>query len=146
MKQKHIAESLVRKHKTRDPFRIAEALGYIVIRAPLQGIRGFWHHTQRQHIIFIDEALPEGPARFVCAHELGHILMHRGYNRIYMDSNTYFPVNRQEIEANRFTVDLLYEDEDLRFFLDYPSQLAADYMGVSVELAEYRLKTISNKL
>ena len=73
MKQKRIAESLVRKHKTRDPFRIAEALGYIVIRTSLQGIRGFWHHTQRQHIIFIDESLPEGPARFVCAHELGQV-------------------------------------------------------------------------
>lgn len=143
MKQKRIAESLVRKHKTRDPFRIAEALGYIVIRTSLQGIRGFWHHTQRQHIIFIDENLPEGAARFVCAHEIGHILMHRGYNRIYMDTNTYFPVNRQEVEANRFAVDLLYDDEDLRSFMDYPIQLVADYMGVSVELANYRLAKIT---
>ena len=60
-----------------------------------------------------------------------------------MDSNTYFQVNRQEAEANRFAVDLLYDDDDLRFFLDYPIQLAADYMGVSVELAEYRLHTTS---
>ena len=142
MKQKRIAESLVRKYKTRNPFRIADELGFIVIRTSLQGIRGFWHHTQRQHIIFIDENLPEGAARFVCAHEIGHILLHRGYNRIYMDANTYFPVSRQEIEANRFAVDLLYDDEDLRFFMDYPIQLAADYMGVSVELAEYRLQTI----
>lgn len=142
MKQKCIAESLVRKYKTRNPFRIADELGFIVIRTSLQGIRGFWHHTQRQHIIFIDENLPECAARFVCAHEIGHILLHRGYNRIYMDANTYFPVNRQEIEANRFAVDLLYDDEDLRFFLDYPIQLAADHMGVSVELAEYRLKRV----
>ena len=143
MKQKRIAESLVRKYKTRNPFRIADELGFIVIRTSLQGIRGFWHHTQRQHIIFIDENLPEGAARFVCAHEIGHILLHRGYNRIYMDANTYFPVNRQEIEANRFAVDLLYDDKDLRFFMDYPIQLAADYMEVSVEIAEYRLKRIS---
>lgn len=140
---RRIAESLVRKWKTRDPFRIADELGFIVIRTPLQGIRGFWHYVQRQHIIFLDESLPEQQARFVCAHELGHILMHRGYNRIFLDANTYFPVNRQEIEANHFAVDLLYDDEDLRFFLDYPIQLAADFMGVSVELAEYRLKQIT---
>lgn len=142
MKQKRIVESLVRKYKTRDPFRIAEELGFIVIRTSLQGIRGFWHYTQRQHVIFINENLPEDRARFVCAHEIGHILLHRGYNRIYMDANTYFPVNRQEIEANRFAVELLYDDEDLRFFMDFPIQFAADYMGVSLELAKYRLKRV----
>lgn len=142
MKQKRIVESLVRKYKTRDPFRLAKELGYIVVRTSLQDIRGFWHRTQRQHIIFIDDALPEQVARFVCAHEIGHVLMHRGYNRIYMDSNTYFPTNRQEIEADRFAVDLLYDDDDLRFFTDYPIQLAADYMGTSVSLAEYRMKQL----
>lgn len=142
MKQKRIAESLVRKYKTRDPFRIARELGYLVVRTSLREIRGFWHHTQRQHIIFIDDTLPEPAARFVCAHEIGHVLMHRGYNRIYMDSNTYFPTNRQEIEADRFAVDLLYDDDDLRFFADYPIQLAADHMGTSVSLAEYRMKQL----
>lgn len=142
MKQKRIAESLVCKYKTRDPFRIAKELGYVIVQTSLQEIRGFWHHTQRQHIIFIDDALPEPVARFVCAHEIGHVLMHRGYNRIYMDSNTYFPTNRQEIEADRFAVDLLYDDDDLLFFADYPIQLAADYMGTSVSLAEYRMKLI----
>ena len=142
MKQKRIAESLVRKFKTRNPFRIADELGFIVIRTSLQGIRGFWHYTQRQHIIFVDDNLPEVVARFVCAHEIGHIMMHRGINRLYMDRNTYYPVNRQEVEANRFAVDLLYDDSDLRFFLDYPIQLAADYMGVSVDLAEYRLSVL----
>lgn len=143
MMPKRTAESLVRKFGTRDPFRLARELGYIVIRTPLQDIRGFWHHTQRQHIIFIDDKLPDIESRFVCAHEIGHILMHRGYNRIYMDTNTYFQVNRQENEANRFAVDLLFDDEDLKFFLDYPIQLAADFMGVSVELAGYRLKRIA---
>lgn len=145
MRPQRAAKSLVRKFGTRDPFRLAQELGYIAIRTSLQGIRGFWHHAQRQHIIFVDDSLPDPEARFVCAHELGHILLHRGYNRIYMDSNTYFPVNRQEIEANHFAVDLLYDDEDLRFFLDYPVQLAADHMGVSVELAEYRLRQISTR-
>ena len=37
---------------------------------------------------------------------------------------------------------LLYDDDDLRFFPDYPIQLAADFMGVSVKLAEYRLTEI----
>ena len=143
MKPKRAAESLVHKYGTRDPFRLAQELGFIVIRTPLQGIRGFWHHIQRQHIIYIDNRLQDPEARFVCAHEIGHIMLHRGYNRLYLDSNTYFQVNRREIEANRFAVDLLYDDEDLRFFLDFPIQLAADFMGVSTELAEYRLISVN---
>lgn len=142
MEQKRLADSLVRKYNTRDPFRIASELGYVVIRVPLQGIRGFWQRMKKRQVIYIDSNLSEWESRFVCAHEIGHVLMHRGYNRIFMDTNTYFPVNRQEIEASRFAVDLLYDDEDLRFFLDHPVQLAADFMGVSVELAEYRLTEI----
>ena len=134
------ANSLVRKYGTRDPFRIADALGISVVRIPLNGIRGFYQYVKRCKIIYIADDLSEADARFVCAHELGHTLLHRGYNRIFMDTHTYFPTNRYEVEANRFAVDLLYDDDDLRFFLDYPIQLAADYMGVSVELAEYRLR------
>lgn len=145
MEPRRTAESLVRNYGTRDPFRLAGELGYIVIRTPLQGIRGFWHHTQRQHILFVDDRLSEQEARFVCAHELGHTLLHRGTNRIFMDTNTFFQTNRQEIEADRFAVELLYDDEDLRFFLDCPIQLAADYMGVSTELARYRLSAVCER-
>ena len=144
MEPKRATESLVRKFGCRDPFRIARELGYIVIPTSLEGIRGFWHHTQRQHLIFIDEKLSDRDARFVCAPELGHILLHRGTNRIFLDANTYFQTNRQEIEANRFAVDLLFDDEELAFFLDYPLQLAADYMGVSMELAEYRMRSAAS--
>ena len=143
MEQKRTANSLVRKFGTRDPFRIAEALGMEVVRIPLSGIRGFYQCMKRVKLIYSDSSLPDAEARFVCAHELGHVLLHRGYNRIFMDAHTYFPVNKYEIEANRFAVDLLYSDDDLRDFLEHPIQFAADCMGVSTELAEYRLRTVS---
>ena len=143
MNQRRIADTLVRKYQTRDPFRIAEELGYVVIRLPLKGIRGFYQWLHRRHVIYIDSGLPEPVARFVCAHEIGHIQMHRGLNRIFTNTNTHFTGNRQEIEADRFAVDFLYADEDLRFFLEYPVQLAADFMGVDLELAEYRLRSIT---
>ena len=143
MDQKRIAESLVRKCGTRNPFRIADALGFIVIQTPLQGIRGFYQYLNRCHIIYVDSALNEQDSRFVCAHEIGHVLLHRGYNRIFMDTHTYFAVNKFEIEANRFSVDLLFDDNELRDLLEYPIQIAADCMGVSTELAEYRMRSIT---
>ena len=142
MELKRIAESLVRKHKTRDPFRIAKDRGYVVIRCPLTGIRGFYQHLQRRCVIYINSALTESEARFVCAHELGHIMLHQGENRIFTDTNTYFQTSRQEIEASRFALDLLYDDDDLLFLTEHPVQFAADFMGVSLDLAEYRLRSI----
>lgn len=142
MGQNRIAESLVQKYSTRDPFRIATELGYVIIRTPLQGIRGFCQQVKRRRVIYIDSGLPEQEARFVCAHEIGHLQIHQGYNRIFMDTNTYFLVNRQEVEASRFAVDLLFDDDDLREFLEHPIQVAADCMGVSIELAEYRMRSI----
>lgn len=145
MDQKRLAESLVRKYGTRDPFRIAQRLGFLVIRTPLQGIRGFYQYLKRCRIIYLDSELDEQQARFVCAHELCHGLLHRGYNRIFMDTHTYFPTRRYEIEADRFAVDLLYGDDELRHFLEHPVQVAADCMGISLELAQYRLQGIGKK-
>lgn len=142
MEQKRIAESLVRKYKTRDPFRIAAKLGFVIIQTPLQGIRGFCQQIKRRQVIYIDSNLSDLDSRFVCAHEIGHLLMHRGYNRIFMDTNTYFLVNRQEVEASRFAVDLLFDDGDLRDLLEFPVQIVADCMGVSIDLAEYRMRSI----
>lgn len=69
---KRLAERLVDKHGTRDPFRIAEELGYTIIHTPLVGVRGFYQYLKRCHIIYLDSELDEATARFVCAHELGH--------------------------------------------------------------------------
>lgn len=142
MDRKRVAASLVRRCGTKDPFRIAKDLGFLVIRTPLRGIRGFFQYAKRCSIIYIDSSLEDREASFVCAHELGHAILHRGCNRIFMDKHTYFPVNRQEIEADRFAVDLLFDDDEPRDFLDHPVQVSADYMGISIELAEYRLRSI----
>ena len=138
MKFKHMAESLVRKFKTRNPFEIANALGYIVVRVPLKGIRGFYQHIHRCTIIYIDVALHEWDAAFVCAHEIGHVLLHRGYNRIFMDANTYFKVDQYEIEADRFAVCLRFSDATILPFITMPTEFYAVAIGVSTELAEYR--------
>ena len=41
MDTKKLAEKLVRKYNTWDPFKITNDLGYIVIDTELEGIRGF---------------------------------------------------------------------------------------------------------
>lgn len=141
---KRLAERLVQKFDTRDPFRIAEALDYTIIYTPLVGIRGFYQYLKRCHIIYLDSGL-EGPdLRFVCAHELGHSLIHRGLNRIFMDQSTYVVTKKYEKDANLFALELLYSDEDLQPYLSRGYERAAAYMGVSYELAAYRMQAITS--
>ena len=145
MKFKHMAESLVRKFKTRNPFEIANALGYIVVRVPLKGIRGFYQHIHRCTIIYIDAALHDWDAAFVCAHEIGHVLLHRGYNRIFMDTNAYFKVDQYEIEADKFALNLVWPDDDVAGFFCMPVRVFAEAAGVSTEMALYRMKLVDFK-
>ena len=146
MEIKSLAEKLVRRFGTRDPFKIAEALGYIVLYAPLVGVRGFYQYLKRCHIIYLDPELDEDTARFVCAHELGHSLLHRGIHRIFMDTRTFLVSSRYETEADQFAADLLYDDYDLQDLLTFPLPTAAASMGVSEELATYRLQTVQPTL
>ena len=142
MTQKALAEKTVRKYGTRDPFRIAEAMGFIVLPVPLKGVRGFYQYVHRCHIIYLDETLPDDERRWVCAHELGHALQHKGYNRIFMDTRTNMVSSRYEKEADRFAVDLLYSDDDLRELAEHSIDVVANCLNVSYELAEYRMSSV----
>ena len=62
---KRLAEKLVERFGTRDPFKIAEELGYTIIYTPLVGVRGFYQYLKRCHIIYLDSELDEATARFV---------------------------------------------------------------------------------
>ena len=94
----------------------------------LVGGRGFYQYLKRCHIIYLDSELDEATARFVCGHELGHSLMHRGLNRIFMGARTLFVTGRYETEANQFSVVLVW--------------CAGAYMCVSNELAAYRMQEV----
>lgn len=74
---KKIVNSLVKKHKTRNPFEIIKGLNVILVPVPLEGVRGFYQYFQRNNIIYIDDSLPEHEQILVCAHELGHMLLHK---------------------------------------------------------------------
>lgn len=140
---KKLANSLVKKHETKDPFQIARDLGYIVIYAPLMGIRGYHQYKWRSHIICISNDLDEPDARFVCAHELGHCLLHKEINRIFLDTRTHFVSSIFEKDADHFAVDLIFDDYELQDLLETPLPNVSQCLGISYELAEYRMGSVS---
>lgn len=137
---KAIVDKLISKYKTRNPFQIAEALGCIILAVPLNGLRGFYRYTKRCHIIYISDSLDDLQAKIVCAHELGHIVLHRGLNRVFMDSCTNMVSNKYELEANRFAVDLIISDDMLSEYADCTIPQLARALGVDQQLIAYRLQ------
>lgn len=136
---KAIADGLARKHGTRDPFRIAREMGFIIIFAPLVDMRGFQQRAKRQKLIYINSDLDEQQQRLVCAHELAHHLIHKGMNRIFMDRNTNIVTQKYENQANHFATELIYSDYELQPFLSCGVPAAAAYMGVNYSVAQHRM-------
>src|SRR5690606_3868689 len=75
---------------------------------------GYTHTYKRIPIIHINSELDEPMQRFVCAHELGHVVLHPSINTPFMKAHTLFSVDRIEREANEFAVELLMPAEDVR--------------------------------
>ena len=140
MNVKRLADSLVRKYNTRNPFEIISNLNAIVIFYPLHGVKGFYQYFQRNNLIYIDEALDDVEKTFVCAHELGHMLLHKKTNAIFMDSRTQLNTTKYEIEADRFAVDLLIPDETILENGQMTTEQLGRMLGYSKDLIELRLK------
>lgn len=140
MNVKRLADSLVRKYNTRNPFEIISNLNAIVIFYPLHGVKGFYQYFQRNNLIYIDEALDDVEKNFVCAHELGHMLLHKKTDAIFMDSRTQLNTTKYEIEADRFAVDLLIPDETILENGQMTTEQLGRMLGYSKDLIELRLK------
>lgn len=140
MNIKRLVDSLVRKYKTRNPFEIIDDLNVIVVFYPLQGVKGFYQYFQRNNIIYIDESLSDNEKLFVCAHELGHMLLHKKANAIFMDSRTQLNTTKYELEADRFAIDLLLSDADIEEHLDFSTAQFSRLFGYNKRMIELRLK------
>ena len=140
MNIKRLVDSLVRKYKTRNPFEIISHLNVIVVFYPFHGVKGFYQYFQRNNIIYIDEALSENEKKFVCAHELGHMFLHKKANAIFMDSRTQLNTAKYEIEADRFAMDLLLSDADIEDNLNFTTVQLSRLFGYNKKLIELRLK------
>ena len=139
---KVIANALCRKYDTRNPFDLAGSLGIIVCHEPLGEIQGYYNKCFRQQFIHINEDLNGFDAAFTCGHELAHSVLHPDLNTPFLRKHTLFSVDKLETQANRFALDVLYDDDELRFLLERPITDAAAYMGIPLALAEYRMRTV----
>lgn len=136
IKQK--ANSLVRKHNSRNPLEIIKNLNVILVYYPLKDVRGFYQFFQRNNIIYIDDNLPENEQIIVCAHELGHMILHKNSNALFMDTRTHFVTTKYENEANTFAAELLIPDEIISENPDMTKNQIAHLVGYDEKIMEFK--------
>ncbi|SIS89191.1 ImmA/IrrE family metallo-endopeptidase [Alicyclobacillus vulcanalis] len=116
MNIKAIVKRLISKYGTNNPFQICDLRGIQVLDEPLGNILGYYNMIRRIPMIHLNELLLDnfGLRRFVCAHELGHAVLHPKVSTPYLRKNTLFSIDRIEREANAFAVELLVPDDAIR--------------------------------
>lgn len=139
MRIKRRVEQIVRKYRTRDPFEMIKGMNVILVYYPLEGVHGFYQYFQRNNIIYLDERLSKNEQRFVLAHELGHMFLHKKANAIFMDTRTQFNTDKFELEANTFAIDLLLPDSLLEEYKEFTVEQISRLTGYHKRLIELRV-------
>lgn len=112
---KSAADALVERFHTADPFALCGFLDVELLELPLPaGIRGFYASPLGVPIVYLNSGLSDPKERVaVCAHELGHALLHTGYNSFFLKQSTDFVTARYEREADLFAGFLLLDRQTL---------------------------------
>ena len=132
---------LMKKYKTNDPFKIAKKMGIVILYHELGSIYGYFRAYKRMPIIHINNNLNYEMQCVVCAHELGHAILHTNINTLFFKKHTFFSTDKLEIEANSFAAHLLIPDENL--FDTYDQMTIYDIAAlhhVPIELVELKFK------
>lgn len=141
---KRKADELAKKYQSRNPFEIIRGLNVILLFVPLIDTKAFYQYFQRNNIIYIDENLSPHEQAFECAHEMGHMFLHKKSNYIFMDTRTGFNTNRFENEADAFAINLLIGDDTLLEHCDFNTEQLSRFFGYEERLIELRLRYLNH--
>ena len=138
MNPREVAIEIAARYNTNNPFDIARERNIGILYEPMKMTLGFYVRYRRfQHIILNDD-LSEGMQRFVCAHELGHSILHADLNVPKLTRYTMFSRDKFEVQANTFAVELLLPDELLREYPECTVYQLARSVGVPEEFVELK--------
>lgn len=103
--------NLIIKCGTKNPFKLAKKLNIEIIIEDLGEVRGLFKRVLRRKFIFINSKLNEFDKILVCAHELGHAILHSSTNyQFLIDNTSLLKRSRLEDEANLFASYLIFPD------------------------------------
>ncbi|MGO5065560.1 MULTISPECIES: ImmA/IrrE family metallo-endopeptidase [unclassified Clostridium] len=109
---KHIVEGLNDLYETKNPFELCECLNIKIMRSNLGSeIKGFFQKSPNGfEIIHLNTNLTREEEKYICAHELGHALLHTDMSLQFFIDNKLQIKNKYEIQADKFAAELLIEN------------------------------------
>ena len=125
----NLAREMKRTWHTDDPYRIAQRLGIVVLHRP-SAVKDFKAQIIKAEgyppIISINEAYSDRAKRILCAHELGHAILHENCVNHFATTSANVKTD-VELEANLFAVALL-ADDDINRYLETPIEQMNNYV------------------
>lgn len=137
---KSIVEKLCKKYGTNSPYELCELMGITVTKCELGTIRGYYHHAYRVKQIFLNCNLSRNDELVVLSHELGHAVIHPTSNTPFFKGNTLMSVDKMEIEANKFSMELLIADDMIQEYCELTISQLSKITGYNEELIKLRLR------
>lgn len=143
---------LQRKYSERDPFKLCDAMGIIVIPRALgtapNSIKGFFLENKRIKTITVNSDLPKVIQKIIVAHELGHAVLHRKSGvHAFHDIGVFDESTTLEKEANLFAAEFLLDDQLVFEYLNSDTTFfaAAAEMFVPMELLDFKFRVMKWK-
>ena len=139
-----LSSKLVRTYGIRDPFRLCQLLDITVKYISTKRQKGLSALIDDIPFIFINRNMSEEMQRMTCAHELGHILLHREVlsgQKPLLEYELFDIRNAAEYEANAFAANLLIDEEELNDLLQNGADMvtAASSLNINVNLLMIKL-------
>lgn len=135
-----LGEELVADANSRNPFQIADEIGLqIQMVKDFTVLKGVYMILHEVPWAFINDNLDEQLKRIVCAHEIGHHVLHQDLVRQTMlqEFSLFDRQNRPEYEANVLAAEVLLPDTevlDMIYHCGYDAFQIARCTGSNVNL------------
>ena len=145
-----LADALVERYGTRNPFHLADAMGIRVLSCPdFKKLKGMYKIILGKRFVFLNGNLRRREAGTVLAHELGHDALHceMAENSIVQDEFLLDMTLKPEYEANLFAAELLFSDEAVLSLLKQGasvSEIASRLQGERA-LMELKIRILKEK-
>lgn len=125
----NLARNFKKYWNTNNPYEIADRLGIVVMHRN-STIKDFTAQTVKMDgyptIISINDNFTEFSKKVLCAHELGHALLHENYVNHFATTSSNITTN-VELEANLFAIALL-TDDDINNHINIPIEKMNNYL------------------
>lgn len=110
-----VVRELVLRADSHDPFKICEELDIRIRYHELGSIKAYYFCQSRIKNIVINSSADENQRKVLCAHELGHAVLHERIvsQHTFHEKSLFDSTTPTEYEANLFAAELLVCDEDI---------------------------------